>query len=95
MCSRQSDSALVGKQESVGQQPPRPAVMSAAATFQGHPDRYGGLLVDLRHEIVLQDNSFQELLSGNGEALNAELICLDKTFLSTSFPIIRIRTSRA
>ena len=80
MCSRQSDSAPVGKQS------PRPAVMSAAATFQGHPDRYGGLLVDLRHETVLQDNSFQELLSGNGDALDAEPInILTKRFCLVHF----------
>ncbi|KAF0297170.1 Nudix hydrolase 2 [Amphibalanus amphitrite] len=37
--------------------------MNGPATFEGHPDRYGGLLVDLRHETVLQAASFTQLLT--------------------------------
>ena len=58
--------APVRRTGSARQRQPRWATMSAAATFQGHPDRYGGLLVDLRHEAALQGSSFAELLTGWG-----------------------------
>ncbi|XP_043221677.1 nudix hydrolase 8-like [Amphibalanus amphitrite] len=46
--------------------------MNGPATFEGHPDRYGGLLVDLRHETVLQAASFTQLLAASLEKWTSE-----------------------